>query len=114
MASYGSFARSARSAFRSSGRSTFRASGGRTQSSSTARPPLLSQRTSSRNNIGNFRRRCAQSMIPLHDAVAAARLVSHLGVNSRSRSALPLGLDSFACGRIRAPFQGNLGNHGER
>jgi len=40
-------------------------------------------------------------MIPLHDAVAAARLVSHLGVNSRSRSALPLGLQGY----INASFR---------
>lgn len=79
---------SARSAFQSGG-NTFRAARGHS-ASSTARPRSASNRNSVRNENTNFRRRCAQTMIPLHDAVAGATLISHLAVNSRSRSALSL------------------------
>jgi len=74
---------SARSAFQSGG-NTFRAARGHS-ASSTARPRSASNRNSVRNENTNFRRRCAQTMIPLHDAVAGATLISHLAVNSRSQ-----------------------------
>lgn len=79
---------SARSAFQSGG-NTFRAARGHS-ASSTSRPRSAFNRNPARNENANFRRRCAQTMIPLHDAVAGATLISHLAVNSRSRSALSL------------------------
>nr|ABK23346.1 unknown [Picea sitchensis] len=79
---------SARSTFQSGG-NAFRAARGRPASSNT-RPPSSSDRNPFRNNSTNFRRRCAETMIPLHDAVAGAKLISHLAVNSRSRSSLSL------------------------
>jgi len=79
---------SARSTFQSGGNS-FRAARGRPASSTTS-PPPSSNRHPLKNNSSNFRRRCAETMIPLHDAVAGAKLISHLAVNSRSRSALAL------------------------
>ena len=78
-------------------------------SSSTTRPASASNR--SRNTLGNdsssFRQRCLKSLIPLHSAVAAAKLVSHLSFNSRTGSALPLGiLSAFSSSSLY--FSANL------
>nr|ABR17090.1 unknown [Picea sitchensis] len=87
---YGTFSRTARNLLMSNGRSTG-------ASSSTTRPASASHR--SRNMLGNdsssFRQRCVKSLIPLHSAVASAKLVSHLSFNSRTGSALPLGLRGY-------------------
>eukprot|EP01018_Ginkgo_biloba_P033090 Gb_22733 [translate_table: standard] len=83
---------SARSALHSTGNS-FRAAGGRS-ASSTPRTPFTGCRTPFGNNA-SLRRRCTVSSFPLHDAVAAAKLVSHLSINSQSSSALSSGLQSY-------------------
>eukprot|EP00252_Welwitschia_mirabilis_P008669 TRINITY_DN206_c0_g1_i1.p1 TRINITY_DN206_c0_g1~~TRINITY_DN206_c0_g1_i1.p1 ORF type:complete len:124 (-),score=1.60 TRINITY_DN206_c0_g1_i1:535-858(-) len=76
------FARSARHSFRA-GSAAFR--------SSTRRPSPAN--ATSRHLLQNKvpQRRFLQSVIPLHNAVASAKLVSHLSTSSRSRSALSLG-----------------------
>eukprot|EP01018_Ginkgo_biloba_P033088 Gb_19253 [translate_table: standard] len=91
---------SARAALHSSGNS-FGTAGGRS-SSSTARTPFSGRRSPFGNNA-SFRRRWVESSIPLHNTVAAAKLVSHLSVNSRSGSALSLGLQGY----VNAPFHGS-------
>ncbi|GLJ18246.1 hypothetical protein SUGI_0322740 [Cryptomeria japonica] len=88
-ARYGTFSRSARNAFTS----TFRSS---TNGAHRYRSQSQSQSTHRRNFLRNegaiFRRRLAETSIPLHSAIAAAKLVSHLSFSSRSaKSALPLG-----------------------
>lgn len=92
---YGTFSRSARSAFYSTRSSSFR---GRPATSNT-RPPSYSSSRRNRhlfeNQILNSRRRWAESLIPLHNAVASAKLVSHLGFNSRSSGSLSLGFQGF-------------------
>ncbi|GLJ23599.1 hypothetical protein SUGI_0446910 [Cryptomeria japonica] len=85
--------RTVRSAFRSAG-NPFRHAEGTNRS----RPISFPARNGRETAI--FRRRCVKSMIPLHDAVAAAKLVSHLSVSSRTCSALSLGLQSY----VHAPF----------
>nr|ADE77559.1 unknown [Picea sitchensis] len=87
-ARYGGFARSARSAFYSTS-NPFRAS------SSTTRPPVSSRRAVFEYNSASPRRRCVESMIPLHNVVASAKLVTHLSVNSRSSGALSLGFQGY-------------------
>nr|ABK25542.1 unknown [Picea sitchensis] len=92
---------SARSALHSSGRNSVgvRAAPARsTASSATARPPSPSATTRNhlfRNDIASSRRRLAQSTIPLHNAVANAKLKSHLAINSSPCSAISLGLQGF-------------------
>ncbi|XP_057848751.1 uncharacterized protein LOC131059736 isoform X2 [Cryptomeria japonica] len=93
-ARYGTFSRSARNAFTS----TFRSS---TNGAHRYRSQSQSQSTHRRNFLRNegaiFRRRLAETSIPLHSAIAAAKLVSHLSFSSRSaKSALPLGLGLFS------------------
>nr|ABR16585.1 unknown [Picea sitchensis] len=87
-ARYGAFARSARSAFYSTS-NRFRAS------SSTARPPVSSRRAVFEYNSASSRRRCAESMIPLHNVVASAKLVTHLSVSTRSSRALSHGYQGY-------------------
>jgi len=94
---------SARSALHSSGRNTVSvraasAGGGGTGSSATARPPSSSGTTRNylfRNDTASSRRRLAESTIPLHNAVANAKLKSHLAINSSPCSAISLGLQGF-------------------
>lgn len=88
---YGAFTRSVRSAMHSSGsgRSSFRAAGSR-PAPSNPRPHFNDRRTPLTNNAASLRRRWAETMIPLHNAVADAKLVSHLSVNTRDRSTLSL------------------------
>jgi len=108
---------SARSAFQSGG-NPFRAARGHS-ASSTTRPPSSSNRNPLRNDSTNFRRRCARTMIPLHDAVAGATLISHLAVNSRSRSALSLErccrwIWEFCQGSIRGLYPSGESGQGQR
>eukprot|EP01018_Ginkgo_biloba_P033086 Gb_18031 [translate_table: standard] len=86
---YATLLRSVRPAFNSGGNS-FRAAGGRA-APSTPRRSFSNFRNPIGYDSARFRRHCAKSLIPLHDAVAAAKLISHLSVSSRSRSALSLG-----------------------
>jgi len=87
---YGTFSRSARNLLMSNGRST-------RASSSTNRPASATHRSGNMlgNDSSSFRQRCVKSLIPLHSAVASAKLVSHLSFNSRTGSALPLGLRGY-------------------
>jgi len=93
---YGAFSRSVRSAVRSSssGRSSFRTAGTRPEPSNP-RPHFNNRRSPLMNNAASLRRRWAETLIPLHNAVAEAKLVSHLSVNTRDRSTLSLGLQIF-------------------
>jgi len=93
---YGAFTRSVRSAVHSSGsgRSSFRTAGSR-PAPSNPRPHFNDRRSPSTNNAASLRRRWAETLIPLHNAVADAKLVSHLSVNTRDRSTLSLGLQIF-------------------
>jgi len=88
---YGAFTRSVRSAVHSSGsgRSSFRTAGSR-PAPSNPRPHFNDRRSPSTNNAASLRRRWAETLIPLHNAVADAKLVSHLSVNTRDRSTLSL------------------------
>eukprot|EP01018_Ginkgo_biloba_P038720 Gb_00326 [translate_table: standard] len=90
---------SARTALHSS-RNSFGAAGERT-ASSTARTSFSGRRNPF-GNSANFRRRHAESSVPLHNAVAAAKLISHLSVGSRSCSALSLE-DKSKLRRYRTP-----------
>eukprot|EP01018_Ginkgo_biloba_P033089 Gb_19252 [translate_table: standard] len=83
---------SARSALHSTGNSS-RAAGGRSASSTTR--TAFAEGRNPFGNSASFRRRCAESSIPLHNAVAAAKLISHLSVSSRNCSALSLGLQGY-------------------
>ncbi|XP_057851401.1 uncharacterized protein LOC131061630 isoform X1 [Cryptomeria japonica] len=83
-----SFSRNARSAFNSF----------RNSSSTAPRTTRAARRT--RNLFENAsgsttRRRFAETMIPLHNAVASAKLVTQLSVSSRSSRALSLGVWTF-------------------
>eukprot|EP01018_Ginkgo_biloba_P038717 Gb_00332 [translate_table: standard] len=98
---YATLLRSVRPAFNSGGNS-FRAAGGRA-APSTPRRSFSAFRNPIGYDSARFRRHCAKSLIPLHDAVAAAKLISHLSVSSRSRSALSLGLQGY----VNAPFHGS-------
>jgi len=93
---YGAFTRSVRSAVHSSGsgRSSFRTAGSR-PAPSNPRPHFNDRGSPSTNNAASLRRRWAETLIPLHNAVADAKLVSHLSVNTRDRSTLSLGLQIF-------------------
>lgn len=64
-------------------------------SSSAARPPASSRRAVFEHNSASSRRRCAESMIPLHNVVASAKLVTHLGVSTRSSKALSHGFQGY-------------------
>eukprot|EP00252_Welwitschia_mirabilis_P006299 TRINITY_DN1714_c0_g1_i4.p2 TRINITY_DN1714_c0_g1~~TRINITY_DN1714_c0_g1_i4.p2 ORF type:complete len:113 (-),score=11.92 TRINITY_DN1714_c0_g1_i4:480-818(-) len=83
------FARSARHSFRA-GANAFRQSASSSSSSARSAAHCPSRcRFLMQNSVP--RRRILQSAIPLHNAVAAAKLVSHLSTSSRSSSALSLG-----------------------
>eukprot|EP01018_Ginkgo_biloba_P033058 Gb_00957 [translate_table: standard] len=98
---YAPLGRSVRAALHSGGNS-FRAAGGRTASSpprapsSGGRNPFGSDSSASRRSFTSYSRLpaelgCAVSLISLHNTVAAARLTSHLSINSRTCSALSQG-----------------------
>ncbi|GLJ26243.1 hypothetical protein SUGI_0504290 [Cryptomeria japonica] len=80
-----SFSRTARSAFNSF----------RTSSNST-RPPRRGRNLFENNGSQDMkRRRYAGTMVPLHDAVSSAKLVTRLSVNSRSCRGLSPGLQGY-------------------
>ncbi|XP_057814570.1 uncharacterized protein LOC131028328 isoform X4 [Cryptomeria japonica] len=83
---YASFTRSARSAMHHSSRRG---------PSSSFRPSNPKPTSFTNPSSASTRRRWAMSLIPLHNAVADAKLVSHLSVTSRNCSALALGLQGF-------------------
>eukprot|EP00252_Welwitschia_mirabilis_P027788 TRINITY_DN964_c0_g1_i3.p2 TRINITY_DN964_c0_g1~~TRINITY_DN964_c0_g1_i3.p2 ORF type:complete len:104 (-),score=7.65 TRINITY_DN964_c0_g1_i3:392-703(-) len=81
---YSGFTRSARSAFHAGTRNSFRTANSNTPRNHFA---VHSQKRRNFENVAQmFRRRGAQSMVPFHNAVASAKLVSHLAFNSRTCS----------------------------
>ncbi|XP_057851409.2 uncharacterized protein LOC131061636 [Cryptomeria japonica] len=80
-ARYGSssFARTARSAFNS-----FRNSSSSYSASQSPRTPRGARNVFENGSPSMNRRRLAETLIPLHNVVASAKLVSHLSVSSRS------------------------------
>ncbi|GLJ23622.1 hypothetical protein SUGI_0447360 [Cryptomeria japonica] len=83
-----SFSRTARTAFNS-----FRNSS--SSASQTSRTPRRVKNMFENGSPSMNRRRLAETMIPLHNAAACAKLVTHLSASSRSCRALASGLQGY-------------------
>ncbi|XP_057851411.1 uncharacterized protein LOC131061637 isoform X2 [Cryptomeria japonica] len=91
-----SFSRTARTAFNS-----FRNSS--SSASQTSRTPRRVKNMFENGSPSMNRRRLAETMIPLHNAAACAKLVTHLSASSRSCRALASGCSCWRIAKSRNP-----------